>query len=446
MRQLSGIGASLLATLLSAEVAAASDGSSTAPTDALPRDDALPTPQSHDHALRWSLIYTGDANADISGGTRTGAAYLHRIGLIGEWNLSQAISWHGAQAHVSVHAIAGTGLSSQRTGNVLTVSGIEAEPAVRLFNLWIEQKIGDRVTLRAGQFNADQDFALSQTAGHLVNSTFGWPGSFASDLPSGGPAYPLAAPGLSLIVAATPRTTMRLAVFAGDPAGPGSGDPQQRDRHGFNGLRFSGSPFLIGELQRTAQGADPAWSVTAGGWVHSNGFADLRFDRTGKSLSGAPAAASPQVHPGNAAIYVIGDMRLWQAGGRVLRGFVRATASPPDRNAIDLYADGGVAISGPFRHRPHDIFALGIAFARSSPRLRALHRNSCVRTASACRTASGEAVFEASYQFHVSGKLSLQPNLQVIVNPSAALLADPRSVQRAPENALIVGLRTSFRH
>lgn len=82
------------------------------------------------------------------------------------------------RANMSLHLINGTGLST-RVGTLLPVSGIEAEPAARLFNLWVEQRFGDGTTLRAGQFTAAQEFAVSPTAAFFVNSTFGWPASFA---------------------------------------------------------------------------------------------------------------------------------------------------------------------------------------------------------------------------------------------------------------------------
>ncbi|MDH7972833.1 carbohydrate porin [Sphingomonas sp. AR_OL41] len=410
------------------------------------RDEMVAATDRRDAALSWSVIYTSDANADVGGGSRTGAAYLQRIGLIGELDLQSTLGWRGARAHISVHAIAGTGLSAHRVGNVLTVSGIEAEPALRLFNLWIEQKLGNRVTLRAGQFNADQQFAISATAGHLVNATFGWPGSFASDLPSGGPAYPLAAPGASLTLALRNRATMRLALFAGDPAGPGGGDPQRRDLHGFNGLRFKGGPFVIGEVQHSAQGPEPAWSFTLGAWAHFDRFDDLRYDMSGTTLAAPNATGRPRTHPGNAAIYAIGDLRLWNAGPRSLDGFVRVTASPGDRNGIDLYADAGVALTGPIRPRPHDIFALGVAVARFSPSLRATVEGHCALAGAPCHTPAFEAAFEAGYHLILSPRLSVQPNVQLIIHPSAALMADPADRYQIHASAVVVGLRTSFRH
>ena len=395
-------------------------------------------------AVTGALTYNSDANADIAGGADRGAAYLQRIGLIGDADLDRLIGWRGASAHISVHIISGTGLSTSRVGNVLTVSGLEAEPAVRLFNLWVEQKLGERITLRAGQFTAGQEFALSATAGLFVNSTFGWPASFATDLPSGGPAYPLAAPGLRLAAMPADGLTLRLAVFAGDPAGPGSGDPQRRDLHGLNGFGFAKRPFVIGEVSRSAPGNNPAWTLTLGGWVHTDSFDDLAIDDRGDSLAAATSTGVPLRHHGDMAVYAIADARLWKSGPRALHGFVRASASPADRNPIDLYLDAGLSLAAPFRGRPDDTLGIGIAVARISPRLRSLLSDRAAADGGPLDAPGFEAVAEATWQVKVSTRFYLQPNVQFVLHPAATLL-DGLAAAPLPPNALVVGVRTSFR-
>ena len=380
------------------------------------------------------FTYLSDLNADISGGERQGANFLGRAGLIGDADLERLLAWRGATAHFSIHWIHGEGLSAHRVGNLLTVSGVEAEPALRLFNLWIEQRIGSRAALRVGQFTAAQEFAISPTAALFVNATFGWPASFATDLPSGGPSYPLAAPGLRLAFMAQDQLTLRAALFAGDPAGPGGGDPQRRDRHGFNGLRFSGKPFAIMEIARDwGNASNPALALRLGAWHHFDRFAQL----APSDVAGTDAVPGPA---GNSGIYGIADGLLWQAGGHNLRAFVRATWSPPDRNLIDLYADAGLSLQSPFAKRPNDIAGVGFAYARISPRLRSLAGHASAGLPGA------ERVIEASYQAQIAGSFSLQPNLQYVIDPAAGALAPmPDGSSKPISDALILGLRTSLR-
>jgi porin len=279
----------------------------------------------------------------------------------------------------------------------------------------------------------------------LVNSTFGWPSSFATDLPSGGPAYPLAAPGIRIAVAPNPRTTLRIAVFAGDPAGPGKGNPQRRDRYGFNGLGFAGRPFLIGEVERSSGGANPAIKIRAGAWLHLDRFADVRLDAMGQSLASSGSGARPLQHRGNAGLYGTVDVALWRGNsGRGIRGFFRASFSPSDRNSIDLYADVGMAATGPLRSRPTDIVAIGFAIARVSPKLRALARDLELSTGAPVVRPDFEAVAEVSYQLQLGSGMYVQPNVQYVIHPGGRLPTPPDIGAGTPD-ALVIGLRTSAR-
>ncbi|HEY0412628.1 MAG TPA: carbohydrate porin [Allosphingosinicella sp.] len=414
------------------------------------RSPAVPATPSEQHGhengppagaepLRLTLTYGSDLNALVAGGRRTGADYLGRIGLIADADLDRLLGWAGASAHVSIHQISGRRLSQHRIGNLLAVSGLEAEPALRLFNLWVQQAIGPRADVRIGQFTAGQEFAISDTASLFVNSTFGWPGSFAADQPSGGPAYPLAAPGVRIAFAPDARTDLRLALFAGDPAGPGMGDPQRRDRHGLNGLRLAGKPFLIGEAQRSPGGAHPTMTMRAGFWLHFDRFADPRFDIAGRSLA-SPGAGAALRHRGNAGVYGIVDAALWRGA----KGFLRASFSPADRNTVDLYADGGVAVSGPVPGRPADTVGIGLAVARISPALRGLARDLRGLTGATGRGPDFEAVAELSYQVRLGDGFSLQPNVQIVFHPGGRQ-PTPLGRGAATPDALIVGMRTSAR-
>jgi porin len=186
--------------------------------------------------LRLSLedrgIFLGADTIDeilgnVAGGTRQGAIYSGRLELLATVDLDKTIGWTGATAHANAYQIRGRGLSANDLGdNLATVSNIEAARSLRLFDLWIEQSLFDTaLSIRAGQIAADDEFATSPTASIFINGTFGWPAILAADLPSGGPAYPLATPGLRIKYEATDAISLVAGLFNGDPAGSGPGNP-----------------------------------------------------------------------------------------------------------------------------------------------------------------------------------------------------------------------------
>src|SRR5262249_24471407 len=197
--------------------------------------------------LQVAFTYYGDGFGNPRGGVTQGLGYDGRFGVIIDADLEKLVSWSGASFHASVHQIHGTQFSAIRVQSLATVSGIEAPGSTRVFNLWVEQKIGSEVNLRLGQFTAAQEFLVSQNAALFANSTFGWPVLPAQDLPSGGPAYPEATPGVRLTWTPADQITLQAAIFNGDPAGPGPGNPVDRDPYGL-AFRLRDPPLLIAEL------------------------------------------------------------------------------------------------------------------------------------------------------------------------------------------------------
>ena len=391
-------------------------------------------------ALRFQVSYYGDLFADLDGGLQTGSTYQGRLGLILDADLQELIGWQGATAHASVHQIHGQGLTAGHVGALMTVSGLEAEPTTRLFNLWIEQTLGDRAALKIGQFTAGQEFFISANAAAFVNATFGWPAIVAQDLPSGGPAYPLATPGVRLSYRPDGGTTLMMAIFNGDPAGPGGGDPQRRDRTGLNSFRLSGRPFLIGEAQWVAGPRDnPDAMFRLGAWAYLGDVADQRRDDRNGLLADPRGSGVPARRRGDHGVYGVLDAVLARNGDRVLSGFLRAAASPSDRNLIDAYADVGLTYKGLLPDRPADLAGLAIGYSRISSGARARDADSEAFAGAGLPIRDRELVLEASYQAQVTASWSIQPDLQLILSPGGGGAAQG-TLAPIPD-AVIAGVR-----
>lgn len=422
--------------------------------------------------LKFTFTYYGDAFANPVGGVKPGLGYFGRFGTIIDADLEKLVGWSGATFHASIHQIHETDLDVRNLDNLMTVSGIGiGYPAsTRLFNLWIEQNLPNRINLRIGQFSAAQEFLVSQNANLFVNSTFGWPVLDAQDLPSGGPAYPEATPGARVQFTPNDHITLRAAVFDGDPAGPGDGSPVERDPFGL-ALRVNDPPFVITELayaygQTGAAGENPnqegsssansvshtlaaelPGTVTIGAWLHTGSFADELLNAQGGllSVSGGP----PLEHRGNYAIYGLIDQMLWRPTGNGDRGlslFVRGTAAPSDRNVIDVYADAGVTFKGLLASRPDDTIGLAFAFAHISPQAAASDAAIVAATGQQMPIRDFESTVELTYQWKLAENWLIQPDLQYIIHPGGnipnPLAATPASVI---PNALVVGARTILR-
>jgi porin len=404
-----------------------------------------------DAGILFGATYTNDILGNVSGGIHRGAIYEGRLELDADLDLEKIFGWRGAVFHASAFQIHGRGLSTRNLDNIMTVSSIEADPSTRLFTLWLEKTLFDEhLSLRLGQLAADDEFITSNTASLFLNGTFGWPALAGANLPSGGPAYPLAAPGARVSVAPLENLTVLAAVFSGDPAGPGTGDPQLRDG---SGTRFStgGGTFLIGETQYTINGGAGATGLPGtykfGAWYHSGSFADQRLDTLGVSLASPTSSGVARMHRGNYGLYMIADQMIWREEGTDDHGlslFFRIGGAPSDRNLLSFYADAGVAYKGLIPSRVDDILGLGFAYAGVSDAASSLDRDALVLSGSGV-VRDHEAVIELNYQAQVAPWWSVQPDLQYVFHPGGRIANPLVTAGATIRGAALIGIRSTIK-
>ena len=278
------------------------------------------------------------------------------------------IGWTGGRFFANTYEIYGRGLTRNYIHNLATISESEALPDARLYNAYFEQSFYNKaLNIRIGQQAADVEFFDSETDDLFINGTFGWPAIKATNLPAGGPAPPIAALGIRVKAALSDRLTAFAGVFNGNAARPGDGDPQLRDNHGL-ALRVNDPPWVIGQVRWDYDvdigGRPLAGNFTPGGWYHCGQFDDQRFTAQGPSIAEPNGTGIAAKLRGNFGIFAVAEQTLYRPPSVTEKGvsnslpgvtvFGRIAYSPPDRNLIDLYLDGGIGFVGLAPERPLD--------------------------------------------------------------------------------------------
>jgi porin len=402
-----------------------------------------------DRGINLGLQEQSEVWGSSTGGLRRGVAYdgLTTASLCVDLAVATKGRWKDAHFFIDAFQIHGVGPTALLTGDLQAISNIEATPSTKLYDLWLEQKLlGGRFSLRFGQEGANDEMMLSPSALLFLNSSFGYPGLLAIDLPSGGPDYPLAAPFTRASFQPTDEITVVGAAYTADPAPPGRGDPQLRDRHG-TAFRLNDHTLSFAELwympSRLAKFGQPG-TYKLGVWIDSGRFADPVHDAAGLSLADPASSGIPLRHPGDRAVYAIIDQMVWKEPNTEAQGlsmFVQVMHAPEDRNLSDLFVEGGLDWKGLIPGRSHD--AAGLAVTHAGIGAAAVHFGSdaVFFTGFGFPYSRGETVVEATYRARLTPWFKVQPDLQFVVNPGAGI-PTPQS-QMPLKNALVFGARVT---
>jgi porin len=362
--------------------------------------------------ITFGLISVAESYTNLRGGLRRGSTGLTLLDLDVDVDLDTLAGWKGATAHATVYQI--------------------------LFD--------GKLLLRLGELSADTEYMVSQTSILFTNGTFGWPAIFAANMTDGGPAYPLSAPSVRLKYVPSREFSFQASLIDGTPGGgnPRSGiDPQRRNP---NGTRFplSDPPLAIAEVSyayNTRPGAPgQPGTVTLGGWH--------RFGRV-DALTPDPVSGLGRRVSGDSGVYGLIDQTIYREPDDPNDGasvFLRASASPGDRNLVDFYLDGGIAYRGLLPGRSDDTLGFAAGFTHISRAARRLDTIAAAQSSSPYPRRSAETVLEATYQVVLGPGVAVQPTLQYVLHPGGGIanFRDPDGVR--VRNATVIGLRAIARY
>jgi porin len=356
--------------------------------------------------------------------------------------LGKLAGWDGLSFFANAFQIHDTGrFRRDYIGGINTIAAIEALSTTRLSEIWLEQRFANGMaSLKVGQLTADSEFFYSNLSQMFLQSD--WATIGAVNLPSGGAAYPLSTPGVRLQVNPVQNVWVRVAMLNGDPAGPGVGDEQLRNRYGLN-FRVNDPPFFIGESEfQNNYGKEDkglATRLVVGAWGHTGQFDDKRFAVGGSLLADPLGSGVPIKKRGNNGIYAVIDQQLYRPpGGNSQSGisvYTRMSMSPSDRNLVDRYIDGGITFGGLIPHRPDDRFGAAFIYSRFSDSVRAFDRDQ-VLFGTPVPIQDYEANLELTYVAQIVPGLWLMPNFQYVWHPNGD----------ASRNATVLGFRSLWRY
>jgi porin len=408
-------------------------------------------------------VDTSEILGNATGGLHRGAAYDDAIQLNAVLDLGKAFGWEGGSFNVSAYLLNGRNLSADNLDTLQTASGIEAQRAARLWELWLQQTLlGGKLSIRIGQQSLDQEFIVSAGSAVFINTAMGWPLVPSADLYAGGPAYPLSSLGVRIQVQATSGLSILAGLFDDNPAGGKNfADDLQVRGAAQSGTSFSFNTGVLGiaEVQYSATpfNAAPANAVPStgsslrgvykiGGWLDTGDFRDQRYDTPGLPLADPANPQTPRRHATNWSLYVVADQAVWQpdpAGARAVGLFVRVMAAPADRNLASFSINGGATLKQPLPGRDNDVLGVGFGIATISNRAAGFAADAASFEHTIAPQRSSESFIEITYQVQFAAWLTLQPDIQYVIRPAGGII-NPQAPDKRIADEAVFGVRSTI--
>ncbi len=354
---------------------------------------AIAMPALAESPYAWGVTYTGEWWRNQDGGLDTGTRYLDNLDVTLAIDAERAFGLPGVEFFLYGLYNNGQSFGGELTGDMHGVSNIETGvQAARLYEAWADWRFGRerRQSLRFGLYDLNSEFDSIESGALFINSAHG----IGSELADSGQNGPSIFPVTSLALrwrADFERWSVLAAALDGVP-----GDPAHPKRTTIRFDKGDGA-LLIGEVQRRGARVRKA---AIGAWHYTADFPDVEAVQPN---------GDPVVRSGNSGLYGFIDVRLIgdaAAPERQLTGFLRIGVADDRVNTIERYFGAGLGWRG-----------LGIAYAH----------------AHAIAPARGtEENIELTWRVPVTDWLTLQPDLQYIINPG---------LEPGSDHALALGLR-----
>jgi porin len=394
---------------------------------------------------------------NLSGGVQQGfdADGLTTVTL--QMDTEKAFGLKGGTLNVSGLQYWGGELSANNLLVLQTLTDIEAPVGVRLWELWYQQKFGDKFDVKIGEQSLDEEFIIAPSGNSLfLNAASGWPGLPSVNLPGGGPAYPLAGLGVRGRAQVTDSVTMLAGVFNGSPI---PWDSPNTPRSNPNGVSFplNTGTLAIAELQY-AYGSSASGKPNAdgplpgvykiGAWYDSYKFDDQQYDNMGVPLASPLSNGIPATPHGDFSLYGVVDQMIWRSKddtNRSLNVFVRPMFTPyEDRNLVSASINAGFALKAPLPTRDNDGFGVEMGTIWASSAASGFDRQmQFFQPSIYTPIRSSETFIEATYQFQALPSWQIQPDVQYFINPGLGI-ANPNDPMQRIKNELVIGLRTNI--
>lgn len=376
------------------------------PFSSFAQDSAVEQRESEGgNGLTFEAALTLEYISNVSGGIRRDSAFLGNVDVTAELDTEEAGLWKGGTFFIyGLGNFNGGTYPSEVVGDIQATSNIEAPDTFKLYEAWYNQSFrDDTLSLLVGLHDYNSEFDVLEYAGVFPNSSFG----IAPQISQVGPSiFPTTALALRLAAKPTDKSYVLAAVYDGVP-----GDP---DNERSGAIKFDSGDGIFSALEVGLSPEEDAGSAyykfSIGGWYHTAETEDFEAHAQDR----------------NGGVYLLAERQVYQEAdhSQGLGVFGQFGTAIPDRSEVAYSIMAGLNYTGLIEGRDEDVIGLAFCSAILSDDFRAIEGNEDLDAA--------ETVIDFVYQAHLTDWLTVQPDIQYIMNPAS---------ESGLDNALQLGVR-----
>ena len=307
--------------------------------------------------------------SNLGGGLKAGTSYDGVLNAGFAMNDTAIGLPEGGRFRITAVAISSDLPDSNLIGDFQGASNIEAQSNARVYDMWFRQDFHSvPLRLRFGIIDANAYFNVTDSAGELLNGSFGLSPGLSANAPIS--TYPK--PGFGMTARYVEGTSKILA-------GIFNGNAQDRS------LRFNSGRLAIAEWQQALSAGSTSFKL--GTWECGCTGAPATLPKT--STRGVYTNIEHAIDSGTDGQYTL---------------FLDVASSNGAMTVVPRSFALGIEYPAIFSGRPNDVFSAGLTRAQF-------------------QNGSEETSYEATYSWQLNRNLSIQPDYQYIDHPGGNLPA-----------------------
>ncbi len=334
------------------------------------------------NALAFNANYVSDFVDNIHGGIKTGTAYLGQVNIGLTLNTKESGLWNGGEFYIHIQNSHGATPSANLVGDSQVFTNIENGNYTYLYEFRYKHTF-DNIWINLGIIDLNTEFIKTAEGSNFINSAFGVIPSVSGNIPLS--IFPKNALGIMLNYSISENLSVQTSIIDGNP-GSLNDDPHNLKHK----ISLSEGLYYSGEFIYSNQNS----KYKLCGYYHSGDFVDLiDIEKT---------------HSHNFGLYAIADQSIITfSETKKVNGFIQMGYAPMNRNLIDFYFGSGLNYYSPF-NRKNDVAGIAVAHARLCKDYYRMYKQTLSKT---------ETTIEMNYSIAINKYLTVQPNIQYIINP-----------------------------